>query len=221
MTREGVMGAEYNKWSCAHHAQAQRHARLHANAGRTDGLHARRLRRTSPASSSTPRNRPDGDGHARARRPRCTSVFESASRWSPTPGRYRTEGDRIPQSRSRHLGRDPRRERNPGEVHHHRAAHGNQWFLGSITGWDARELETPLSFLGKGNWNAEIYADGPNAAKEPKETLLEKRVVTPATVLKCRAGAGRRLRSPVHSGPVETWAGPRACPTRLTEEKRL
>jgi alpha-glucosidase len=63
---------------------------------------------------------------------------------------------------------------------------GNEWFLGSITGWDARELETPLAFLGKGNWNAEIYTDGPNAAKEPKETVLEKRVVTAATVLKCK-----------------------------------
>jgi hypothetical protein len=27
---------------------------------------------------------------------------------------------------------------------------------------------------------------GPNAAKEPKETVLEKRVVTGATVLKCK-----------------------------------
>ena len=34
MTREGVMGLEYSKWSAPHHSEAQRLAGLHAHAGR-------------------------------------------------------------------------------------------------------------------------------------------------------------------------------------------
>ena len=48
---------------------------------------------------------------------------------------------------------------------------GNEWFVGSITDWDARELDVPLSFLGSGDYDAEIYSDGPNAAAQPKDRL--------------------------------------------------
>ncbi len=41
--------------------------------------------------------------------------------------------------------------------------HGNNWYLGSMTNWDARDLQVPLSFLGKGSYRAEIFADGPDA----------------------------------------------------------
>ncbi len=37
------------------------------------------------------------------------------------------------------------------------------WYLGSMTNWDARELELDLSFLGDGNFKAEIFRDGANA----------------------------------------------------------
>ena len=40
---------------------------------------------------------------------------------------------------------------------------GNQWYLGSMTNWDARTLEVDLSFLGTGNYKAEIFCDGVNA----------------------------------------------------------
>ena len=39
----------------------------------------------------------------------------------------------------------------------------NQWYLGSMTNWDARTLEVDLSFLGTGNYKAEIFCDGVNA----------------------------------------------------------
>jgi alpha-glucosidase len=61
--------------------------------------------------------------------------------------------------------------------------HGNEWYLGSITDWDARELDVPLSFLGSGAYDAEIYADGPNAAAQPKDSVVEKRRVDARTVL--------------------------------------
>jgi len=56
---------------------------------------------------------------------------------------------------------------------------GNEWYVGSITDWDARDIDVPLSFLGSGAYNAEIYADGPNAAAQPKDSVLAKRAWMP------------------------------------------
>ena len=63
---------------------------------------------------------------------------------------------------------------------------GKDWFVGSITGWEARELDVPLDFLGSGNYDAEIYTDGPNAAAQPKDSVVEKRRVNAQTVLKLK-----------------------------------
>ena len=42
-------------------------------------------------------------------------------------------------------------------------AKGGAWWLGAMNNWDAREVSVPLSFLGKGTWKADTFADGPNA----------------------------------------------------------
>jgi len=39
----------------------------------------------------------------------------------------------------------------------------NMWYVGALTNWDARKLTLDLSFLGEGNWQAEIFKDGMNA----------------------------------------------------------
>jgi alpha-glucosidase len=67
---------------------------------------------------------------------------------------------------------------------------GKDWFVGSITDWDARELDVPLSFLGSGTYDAEIYSDGPKAATEPKDSVLAKQRVTAQTVLKLKLAPG-------------------------------
>ena len=43
ITREGILGNEYNKWSRRVTAGAPRHAAVHALSGRTRRLHARRV----------------------------------------------------------------------------------------------------------------------------------------------------------------------------------
>ena len=68
--------------------------------------------------------------------------------------------------------------------------HGNEWYLGSMTNWDARELDVPLAFLGAGAYDAEIYSDGPNAAAQPKDSVVEKRRVNAQTVLKLKLAPG-------------------------------
>lgn len=62
--------------------------------------------------------------------------------------------------------------------------------MGSITNWDPREVDLPLAFLGGGVYNAEIYADGPSAATEPKDSVLETRRVDSGTVLKLKLAPG-------------------------------
>ncbi|MGD1010205.1 MAG: glycoside hydrolase family 97 protein [Candidatus Aminicenantales bacterium] len=40
---------------------------------------------------------------------------------------------------------------------------GDSWYIGAMTNWDARDLEVPLGFLGAGEYEAKIFADGPAA----------------------------------------------------------
>ena len=42
-----------------------------------------------------------------------------------------------------------------------------------MTNWDARDLDLPLGFLGPGSYDAQIFADGPQA--ETDATNLEIR----------------------------------------------
>lgn len=39
----------------------------------------------------------------------------------------------------------------------------DSWYLGALTNWEPRELKINLSFLGEGNWKAEVFKDGINA----------------------------------------------------------
>ena len=43
---------------------------------------------------------------------------------------------------------------------------GDTWYIGGLTNWSARNLTIDLSFLGKGNYSAEIFKDGINAGKD-------------------------------------------------------
>ena len=67
---------------------------------------------------------------------------------------------------------------------------GTEWYLGSITDWDARELDVPLSFLGRGAYAAQIYADAPEAATRPKDTTRDERRVSAVEVLKLKLAPG-------------------------------
>jgi alpha-glucosidase len=40
---------------------------------------------------------------------------------------------------------------------------GNEWYVGAMTNWTARNLDVDLSFLGSREYQASIYRDGPNA----------------------------------------------------------
>jgi alpha-glucosidase len=67
---------------------------------------------------------------------------------------------------------------------------GRDWYVGSLTNWDARTVKVPLSFLGPGNYVAEIYADAPDSAAEATHTTLTRQTVDRTTVLDVRMVSG-------------------------------
>ena len=60
----------------------------------------------------------------------------------------------------------------------------------------AEELDIPLSFLGSGAYNADVYADAPDAATQPKNTVRDRRSVNSTSVLhvKLAPGGGAAIR---------------------------
>jgi alpha-glucosidase len=66
---------------------------------------------------------------------------------------------------------------------------GNAWYLGAMTNWDARDLEIPLEFLGSGEYEAQVFADGPDA----------DRIATSLSVTKKRVRASDKLS--IHLAP--------------------
>jgi alpha-glucosidase len=60
---------------------------------------------------------------------------------------------------------------------------GTDWFVGSLTNWDERTVKVPLSFLGEGKYVAEIYADAPDAAQEATHSTFTKLTLDKNSVL--------------------------------------
>lgn len=52
---------------------------------------------------------------------------------------------------------------------------GSDWYLGAITDENARTLDVPLSFLGKGKWMAQIYEDTPQTSYETSPETYQYR----------------------------------------------
>ena len=191
LTREGVMVAEYNKWSARvtpRHDVTLAFTRMLAGPmdytpGGFDNV---------TRENFVPRNRAPMVMGTRAHHTALYVVFESALQMvSDSPDAYDGQKETaflqaVPSTwdETRVLNGVP-----PKFITIARRR-GAEWFLGSITDWDARELDVPLTFLGSGSWDAEIYADGPNAAREPKNSVLEKRRVNAQTVLKLQLAPG-------------------------------
>ena len=66
------------------------------------------------------------------------------------------------------------------------------WYLGSITNHAEREISLPFSFLGEGNYIAEIYADGNDVTLNPNHLIQESKMVTAKDmfIIKMAGGGG-------------------------------
>lgn len=77
---------------------------------------------------------------------------------------------------------------------------GDVWYVGSMTDWNARDLDIDLSFLGEGHWTMEIFCDGINADRAARDFRHEIQTVP----------ENRQVR--IHMAPGGGWAA------RITKE---
>ena len=206
VTREGVMGAEYNRWSARvtpRHNVALAFTRMLAGPmDYTPGGFGNVTR-----EDFVPRTTAPVVMHTRAHATALFVVFESGLQMvADSPDAYDGQKE-LDFLKAVPASWDETRVLNGAPPKYITVARrrGNEWYLGSITDWDARELDVPLSFLGSGAYNAEIYADGPNAAAQPKDSVVEKRRVDARTVLhlKLAPGGGSALRLVPVQGEVQ------------------
>ncbi len=70
---------------------------------------------------------------------------------------------------------------------------GSDWFVGAMTDWTARELVVDLSFLTDQAYQATICKDGINADRYPSDYLLETIKLTSKDKLTIKMAPGRRI----------------------------
>ncbi len=69
---------------------------------------------------------------------------------------------------------------------------GDTWYVAAMTDWTARKLEAPLSFLAPGEYTATVVADGVNADRYAADYKIESRTVNPreSLVIELAPGGG-------------------------------
>jgi len=84
----------------------------------------------------------------------------------------------------------------PGEFVTIVRRHGDEWYLGSVTNWTARDLQVSLGFLGNGRYKAEIYEDAADAGQSPKHVSIRQQIVrnTDTLTLPLATGGGCAIR---------------------------
>jgi alpha-glucosidase len=197
ITREGVLGLEYNKWSARvtpDHNVMLAFTRLLA--GPMDytpgGFH-----NATPAEF-VPRNEQPMVMTTRAHQTALFVVYESPFEMvSDYPEIYQGTKElaflsKVPASW------DEIRVLNAkvGDYITIGRRHGKEWYVGSIAGSHAVELDIPLEFLPAGDFVAEIYSDAKDAGENPTHTAVETRKVNRAMRLKAPmvSGGGQAIR---------------------------
>ena len=197
ITREGVMGLEYNKWSARitpDHNVMLAFTRLLA--GPMDYTPGGFLNVT--AADFVPRNIHPMVMGTRAHQTALFVVFESPFEMvSDDPEAYKGQKElaflsAVPTSwdETRVL---------TGKVGDYitiARRHGKEWYVGSIAGSHGATLDIPLEFLPPGNYIADIYSDAPDADYNPTHTVLEQRKVDRTMTLKAKlvSGGGQAIR---------------------------
>jgi alpha-glucosidase len=60
---------------------------------------------------------------------------------------------------------------------------GKDWYLAAITDRNARELPVPLKFLGKGNWKVTLWEDAPDSDQNAEHLVKNEKTVRPSDTL--------------------------------------
>jgi len=208
LTREGVMGAEYNKWSARetpiHNTTLPFTRMLAGPMDYTPGGFENATKDQFEARNANPMVM-----GTRAHQTALFVVFESEFQMvADYPGAYEGQKETeflklVPATwdETRVLNGRPARFITVAR------RSGQEWYVGSITNWEPREIDLPLGFLGAGSYQAQIYADGPNAATNAKDSVASLQSVTNKSTLKLKLapGGGASIRLV----PSEAYTDPR------------
>jgi alpha-glucosidase len=77
---------------------------------------------------------------------------------------------------------------------------GNRWFLGALTDRNSRDIPLKLDFLGQGSWRLKLWKDAPDCDTNSEHLVTEERVVTSSDTLTlhlARAGGAVASFEPV------------------------
>jgi alpha-glucosidase len=66
----------------------------------------------------------------------------------------------------------------------------NDWYVGSITNHEGREVKVPLNFLSEGKYVAEIYSDADDTNVNPNHLNIQKKEVTNKDTLSIKIAGG-------------------------------
>ena len=69
----------------------------------------------------------------------------------------------------------------------------NDWYIGGMTDWTSREFTLPFDFLDDGNYTAELCMDGVNADSYASDYVIKKFVFKKGDNLENKDGAGWRI----------------------------
>jgi alpha-glucosidase len=61
--------------------------------------------------------------------------------------------------------------------------HGDSWYLAAITDRSQRDTTVPLSFLGGGHWRIRLWQDAPDSADHPEHVAMSQKVVSSSDTL--------------------------------------
>jgi alpha-glucosidase len=75
---------------------------------------------------------------------------------------------------------------------------GRDWYVGAMTDWTARELQIDFSFLTEGNFQMEVYQDGPNANRYGSDYQRIQREINRLTKLKIKLAEGGGWVARIH-----------------------
>ena len=191
LTQEGVLGAEYNKWSArvtpTHNLTLPFTRMLTGPMDYTPGG----FRNVTPA-----RFKPEDKGPlvmtTRAQQLAMYVVYESPLQMvADHPGAYRGQPGaeflrEVPASwdETRVIA---------GEIGEYiivARRRGREWFVGAMTNERQRTLRLPLGFLGRGSYRLTAFADGEGAADDPKQISVSDATVSASETLTLRLAPG-------------------------------
>jgi alpha-glucosidase len=187
LTQEGVLGAEYNKWServtARHNVTLPFTRMLVGPLDYTPGGF-----RNVTRAAFKPQDKLPLVMTTRAQQLAMYVVYDSPLQMvADHPGAYRgqTGADFL---RVVPTSWDETRviEGGIGEFILVARRHGREWFVGGMTNESARTLSLPLGFLGRGEYELAEYADGPDAAADPKQLAVSTRKVRAGETLTVR-----------------------------------